>query len=150
MTQESWWGQTTLQRQSAWSASGQRRTRRASTARDANSQCVQRSAARSSRDIGKYVFAIIFNVLSPPIYSPSECEILSRCQELPEALKFDPRNLAREQQIEDDSIGEAARKSDDQETAAYSLITPLRMLLLEQEGGDKWRRTKQVAPQRLT
>ena len=56
-----------------------------------------------------------------------ECEILSRCKsaDRPTNLRIDKDNFNRE-------------------TNAYAIITPLRLLLLEESNNDNWKRSNQL------
>lgn len=59
-------------------------------------------------------------------HSSKECEILSRC---PEELR--PETLR-------------VKKDMNKLSNAYSVITPLRMLLLQERNNDEWRRSDQL------
>ena len=56
-----------------------------------------------------------------------ECEILSKCEppDRPSILRIDKNNFHNE-------------------TNAYAVITPLRLLLLQESNGDEWLRTNQL------
>ena len=56
-----------------------------------------------------------------------ECEILSKCKfpDRPANLRIDKNNFYNE-------------------TNAYAIITPLRLLLLKESNGDEWLRTNQL------
>ena len=66
------------------------------------------------------------NCSSGPIHA-RECEILSRCKhsDRPINLRFDESNFEKENN-------------------AYAIITPLRLLLLQEANDDKWRRSNQL------
>ena len=59
-------------------------------------------------------------------HTKKECEILARC---PEELRPDVLKL---------------NKDKEKSSHAYSIITPLRMLLLQERDNDEWRRSDQL------